>query len=232
MAGRAVMLTTHSMEECEALCSRIGIMVSGRLRCLGSAHHLKQRFGQGYQLDVTIGFAKQEEKARNQAQAVDVAAQAQNEDGESVPIRVVRPSNAGGGEIEMQTQQGEPKVAEWQEDPNLPAVRIDSFVLEPHEEKDVLANTQLLSRVVENFQKFVAANFPGSKLLEAHSNRLKFRVPSNVMSLGSLFTTIEKYRDKLHIEEYSVSQTTLEQIFVHFAKQQDEEKGPVAGLSP
>ena len=31
------MLTTHSMEECEALCSRIGIMVGGRFRCLGSA---------------------------------------------------------------------------------------------------------------------------------------------------------------------------------------------------
>lgn len=28
-----VMLTTHSMEECEALCSKAGIMVDGRLRC-------------------------------------------------------------------------------------------------------------------------------------------------------------------------------------------------------
>jgi ATP-binding cassette subfamily A (ABC1) protein 3 len=25
-----VMLTTHSMEECEALCTRVGIMVGGR----------------------------------------------------------------------------------------------------------------------------------------------------------------------------------------------------------
>jgi ABC-type multidrug transport system ATPase subunit len=38
------------MEECEALCQRIGIMVSGRLRCLGSAAHLKLRFGNGYQV--------------------------------------------------------------------------------------------------------------------------------------------------------------------------------------
>ena len=27
-------LTTHSMEECEALCTRIGVMVDGTLRCL------------------------------------------------------------------------------------------------------------------------------------------------------------------------------------------------------
>lgn len=41
--GTAVILTTHSMEECEALCPRIGIMAGGRLRCLGSAQHLKNR---------------------------------------------------------------------------------------------------------------------------------------------------------------------------------------------
>jgi ABC-type multidrug transport system ATPase subunit len=33
----SVILTTHSMEECEALCPRIGIMATGKLRCLGSA---------------------------------------------------------------------------------------------------------------------------------------------------------------------------------------------------
>merc|ERR1711970_573538 len=41
----SVVLTTHSMEECEALCPRIGIMANGRLRCLGSAQRLKSKFG-------------------------------------------------------------------------------------------------------------------------------------------------------------------------------------------
>jgi len=53
MANRSVILTTHSMEECEALAGRIGIMAGGRLRCLGSASHLKTRFGHGYQISVT-----------------------------------------------------------------------------------------------------------------------------------------------------------------------------------
>jgi ABC-type multidrug transport system ATPase subunit len=43
MATRAVILTTHSMEECEALCNRIGILVAGELKCLGSSQHLKSR---------------------------------------------------------------------------------------------------------------------------------------------------------------------------------------------
>ena len=49
---RSVILTTHSMEECEALCTRIGIMVDGRLKCLGPSSHLKDKFGDGYQIEV------------------------------------------------------------------------------------------------------------------------------------------------------------------------------------
>lgn len=50
----AMILTTHSMEECEALCQRIGIMVGGRMRCLGSSQHLKTRFGKGFQLEARV----------------------------------------------------------------------------------------------------------------------------------------------------------------------------------
>uniref|UniRef100_A0A3B3WR13 P-type phospholipid transporter n=1 Tax=Poecilia mexicana TaxID=48701 RepID=A0A3B3WR13_9TELE len=39
--GRSVILTSHSMEECEALCTRMAIMVNGRFKCLGSIQHLK-----------------------------------------------------------------------------------------------------------------------------------------------------------------------------------------------
>ena len=46
--GASVILTTHSMEECEALCSRVGLMQAGRLVCLGSIQHLKSRFGEGW----------------------------------------------------------------------------------------------------------------------------------------------------------------------------------------
>jgi len=38
------------MEEADALCTRIGIMVSGNLRCLGSSQHLKDKYGSTYSL--------------------------------------------------------------------------------------------------------------------------------------------------------------------------------------
>ena len=43
--GCAVVLTTHSMEEVEVLCSRVGIMHRGRLACLGSPQRLKALYG-------------------------------------------------------------------------------------------------------------------------------------------------------------------------------------------
>ncbi|XP_061652253.1 retinal-specific phospholipid-transporting ATPase ABCA4 isoform X3 [Phyllopteryx taeniolatus] len=41
--GRAVVLTSHSMEECEALCTRLAIMVNGTFKCLGTIQHLKYK---------------------------------------------------------------------------------------------------------------------------------------------------------------------------------------------
>lgn len=43
--GRLVILTTHSMEEAELLSETITIMAHGRLKCLGTAAHLKKKFG-------------------------------------------------------------------------------------------------------------------------------------------------------------------------------------------
>ena len=42
------------MEECEALCTRLAIMVNGHFKCLGSIQHLKSRFGDGYTLTVRV----------------------------------------------------------------------------------------------------------------------------------------------------------------------------------
>ena len=43
------------MDECEALCTRLAIMVNGEFKCLGSPQHLKTKFGEGYTLIAKIG---------------------------------------------------------------------------------------------------------------------------------------------------------------------------------
>ena len=62
---RGAILTTHSMEEADAICSKIGILVNGELRCLGSSQHLKNKFGAGYLLEIkTQDWADLESKVR------------------------------------------------------------------------------------------------------------------------------------------------------------------------
>ncbi|KAK3103434.1 hypothetical protein FSP39_019190 [Pinctada imbricata] len=53
-SGRTLILTSHSMEECDALCTKIVIMVNGRFVCYGSPQHLKNKFGQGYTLTIRL----------------------------------------------------------------------------------------------------------------------------------------------------------------------------------
>ncbi|KAM9689298.1 retinal-specific phospholipid-transporting ATPase ABCA4 isoform 2-T2 [Trichechus inunguis] len=135
--GRAVVLTSHSMEECEALCTRLAIMVKGTFQCLGTIQHLKYKFGDGYIVTMKIKSPK---------------------------------------------------------DNLLPD-------LNPVEQ-------------------FFQGNFPGSVQRERHYNMLQFQVCSS--SLARIFQLLISHKDSLLIEEYSVTQTTLDQVFVNFAKQQME----------
>ncbi|XP_023614816.1 ATP-binding cassette sub-family A member 5 isoform X7 [Myotis lucifugus] len=51
---RAAILTTHYMEEAEAVCDRVAIMIAGQLRCIGTVQHLKSKFGKGYFLEIKL----------------------------------------------------------------------------------------------------------------------------------------------------------------------------------
>ena len=52
--NHSVVMTSHSMEECEVLCSRLAIMVNGQFQCIGPPQHLKNRFGEGYTLTIRV----------------------------------------------------------------------------------------------------------------------------------------------------------------------------------
>ena len=52
--GRAILLTTHFMDEADVLGDRIAIVKEGRLRCLGSSAFLKSTFGIGYLLRCSL----------------------------------------------------------------------------------------------------------------------------------------------------------------------------------
>lgn len=132
-ANRSVVLVSHSMEEVEALCTRLGVMVSGRMQCLGSSQHLKGRFGGGYQVEVRC---------------------------------------LGGGVNEC------------------------------------------LSMLLHSLS--------GASVAEQHGGYFRLQVPRG-FDLSAAFAMLEDNKQRLGILDYSISQCTLEQIFIDFAKEQEEE---------
>lgn len=59
--NRAIILTTHSMEEAEVLCDRLGIFVDGDFQCLGNPKELKARYGGTYIFTVTTSPDQEQE---------------------------------------------------------------------------------------------------------------------------------------------------------------------------
>lgn len=61
--------------------------------------------------------------------------------------------------------------------------------------------------------------------------RRRFEIPHEVngeeLKLSQLFGAFTAAKDNLGLQEYSLSQTSLEQIFNKFASQQEEEQGQV-----
>jgi len=72
--NRSVILTTHSMEEAEALCSRLTIMVEGEMKCLGSVQHLKTTYMNGYTVDLQCSMeASKHDVSRIKKHILEVA---------------------------------------------------------------------------------------------------------------------------------------------------------------
>ncbi|CAF3487847.1 unnamed protein product [Rotaria sp. Silwood1] len=134
-AKLTIILTSHSMDECERVCNRLGIMVHGQLACLGTIQHLKSKFGQGYTIEIKV------RSTDNDINAITI----QN---------------------------------------------VQSFLL---------SQEQYHVEVKETTQSTGLFQIVGSTPAE-------------------LFQLLEENKQRLNIETYTISQTTLEQIFLSFGK--------------
>ncbi|KAL7700255.1 ABC1 transporter [Lotmaria passim] len=125
----SVVLTTHHLEEVEALAETVAIMVKGSVQCFGDKVHLKNKFGSAFELSVLVS------------------------------------SSFHGGLLE----------------------------------------------------RFVVLEFPGAVCNESDGRRFVYQLPRD-RPLGEIFRALQANRKALHITDYSVSQTSLEQIFLQVEK--------------
>merc|ERR1711957_40250 len=127
--GHCIILTSHSMEECEILCARLAIMVNGQFECLGSPQHLKDKYGEGYMV----------------------------------------------------------------------SVRVDQ-----HFQSELI--------------KQIQTDFPSALVKEQRNSHLLIQI-GNVPSLKNLFQLFQKHKQTNNISDYSISQTTMDDVFISFAQQ-------------
>ncbi|OQR83478.1 ATP-binding Cassette (ABC) Superfamily, partial [Thraustotheca clavata] len=70
-----------------------------------------------------------------------------------------------------------------------------------------------------------------TQILERQNDVCRFKLVGSSLRLSTIFSILEGCKLKLHLEEYTVAQTTLEQIFNNFASQQTQEKGVARGMA-
>lgn len=197
----SVILTTHSMEECEALCPRIGIMANGRLRCLGSAQHLKSKFGKGYQIELRVRIVdRADEDYIGIAEAMEPNGEAafdlnasktvlRNLTQDDYLANMVDASNPAGYSIFKDAQ-------------SPTGVSVDALA--------AFATNELRMRAVETFMGDVFRTYT---IRERQDSKFRFEVSSEGVKLGTVFASIEKNKERLMLADYGVSQTSLEQVF-------------------
>jgi ABC-type glutathione transport system ATPase component len=220
----SIILTTHSMEECEALCPRIGIVAAGRLRCLGSAQHLKSKFRQGFQVELKVrNVDPKEEDYNSNLRAIAGAVGAR-----PPPILVegvededsAVPESAPTAEVFLNLQQtltalqgltGDDFLASKLH-PEEPA----GFVIHKEASSDAGVNMSTLASFattelrMRNLNSFIEEKYPESVIRDRQDTKARYEVKSKGVKIAIIFADIEDNKEDLKVSEYSVSQTSLE----------------------
>ncbi|TMW64055.1 hypothetical protein Poli38472_014172 [Pythium oligandrum] len=214
-----IVLTTHSMEESEALCSRVSIMVGGRLRCLGSVQHLKSRFGDGLVFDVKMTAPSHEELQEVVDRVMFDANAFVSSDEIADKCRIF-----GNAELASRVSADHPTGYSL-----AAALERDGFIRGPAFCSWCVEETRF-----DALHRFLGESFGDDNILVMERQndfcRFKLRGSNAQLRLSTVFDRVERVKSKMHIREYSVSQTTLEQIFNQFASQQSEEQGVARGM--
>uniref|UniRef100_A0A1D1XQT2 ABC transporter A family member 1 n=1 Tax=Anthurium amnicola TaxID=1678845 RepID=A0A1D1XQT2_9ARAE len=243
----AVILTTHSMTEAQALCTRIGIMVAGQLRCIGSPQHLKTRFGNHLELEVKPTEVNSTELKRMckriQEILFDFPCHTRGilNDLEICIGGSDTISSDNVSEISLTREmiiviarclEREESIWTLVSSTHItPSTPVASGVLGEQLSEQLVRDGGIPLRIFSEWwlakekflaiDNFILTSFPGATFHGCNGLSAKYQLPYGVnFSLADIFGHIEHHRRELDIGDYSISQSTLETIFNHFAASQ------------
>ena len=207
-----VILTSHSMEECEALCTRVGIMVEGQLKCLGPIQHLKSRFGKGLIVQVKMlpptddMLLELSQRLHGKNSTIEAHEESQ------LDTAKLLDACRGLGDADLYLRFNKQDVSGW-------------AVASELEQHGYVSESSLMEWwanevAYQKLEAFFLKKFSVVECLERRGEHSKWRVEGSELTLGQIFEVLELQKNDLRITEYAVTQATLEQIFVYFASQQ------------
>lgn len=169
-AGRSLIITTHSMEEADALADRAGIMAR-RMLALGTADELRRKHGDAYHVHVVH---------KNAPFSSDVEMNA---------IKAFVRNSFPGATTEDRVFHGQLRFS----------VPNDRSIIPPHTEEAHIQEKKYSTKeedVRVNEKSVTPTSSPGG-------------------GISSLFSRLEAAKEELGFEYYSVSQATLDQVFLN-----------------
>ena len=194
----AVVLTTHSMEEAEALSTKVGIMANGHFRCFGTVQHLKSKFGNYYEIEFRMKHPSREEinqllilsRFEDSFKVTEYSINDILREIDYLNIKDEFSQNGLGSEV-------------TRNELSTVGMKITDFL-----EWVIIISNSL--QIIEDLKRL----YGSVELIEHFGNAYKIKVPSFNLSVGKIFEHFEEeFRDK--ISDYSVGQASLEQITIN-----------------
>ena len=207
-----IIMTTHSMEEAETLCKRIGILVDGQFKCLGTKDEIKEQFGFGYEVNLQINTpdidylynlykVNDEDKKKNIN--FNTLEEALILYGLEKYIKLINKSSFGKNIYE-----------ELENQRNISFSIIFLWVY-------YLENVLSMIKIIMNY-------FDEIYCIDVRENNFIFKIKRNKTegekSIGFLFELIEENKSKYNISQYFLQLSSLEQIFNKFAQEKEKER--------
>ena len=208
-----IIMTTHSMEEAETLCKRIGILVDGQFKCLGTSDAIKEKYGYGYEVNLQINSPDINE--------LYLIHNIVNSEDKNIQINLENLN-------EVLKKFNLEKFAE-----QLKKGLLGGKIIQEIESCGNISIGKLLSWVyyIKNalkMVKMIIEFYPEIHCCDFGENNFVFKIKKNKSkkekSIGFLFGLIEDYKVMFNIEQYFLQLTSLEQIFNKFAREFDKDE--------
>ena len=225
----SVIMTTHSMDEAETLCKRMGIMVNGEFVCLGKASQIKDKYGYGYEIDIRIKPMSSSqinsfiEKLNAKDNTFPYDTQTNEKfifNNNNIYNKKTKINNNNINDILI-------KLNKNNFNNELKEDRLGKKIIRDIKINGSVSLITLINWIffVENAFKFIqyAKNYFEEIILSEYlENNFLFKMKKgeNTKSIGFFFGLFEQHKEECFVTEYSIQPTSLEQIFNKFAKDQ------------